>query len=78
MPTLIDDMKKLTDIKTKQSTAFYACLGMTLWDVKTRGLNWINGGLLAALAGIGLLGGAGHAFSLGGPPEPPGGAPPAP
>jgi len=53
---MLNAMKKLVDPRTKQSTAFYALLGIAGWDAITRGFNRFNAALLAALAVPGLLG----------------------
>ncbi len=45
--------------RTRQATAFYAALGITLWDVYRQGFHPINASMLAAMAGIGVLGALG-------------------
>lgn len=45
--------------RTRQATAFYAALGITLWDVYRQGFHPINASMLAAMAGIGVLGAMG-------------------
>jgi hypothetical protein len=49
-------MQSLIDPRTKQSTAFYALLGIAGWDVISRGFNRWNAVILAALAIPGVLG----------------------
>jgi len=63
-------MKKLIDPKTKQSTAFYALLGVAGWDVIQRGLNRWNLIALLALAVPGVIGAVAVAFSGKAPPDP--------
>lgn len=70
----LDQMKKLIDPKTKQATAFYAALGVVLWDILNRGFNIYSAVILGALAGLGTLGALAAAYGAGQPP----GAPPAP
>ncbi len=45
--------------RTRQATAFYSALGITLWDVYRQGFHPINASMLAAMAGIGVLGALG-------------------
>lgn len=49
----------LVNPRTRQATAFYAALGITLWDVYRQGFHPINASMLAAMAGIGVLGALG-------------------
>lgn len=50
-------MRRIIDPKTRQATAFYAALAVAVWDVIQRGLHVWNTVLIAALAGMGTLGG---------------------
>lgn len=68
---LLVHMKKLVDPKTKQSTAFYAALGVVGWDIITRGFNIYSAVILAALAGLGTLGALAAAYGVGRPPGDP-------
>jgi len=61
-------MKNLVDIKTKQATAFYAALGIVVWDTYQRGFNIYNAVILASLAGLGTLGALAAVFGVGSPP----------
>ena len=49
----------LVNPRTRQATAFYAALGITLWDVYRQGFHPINASMLATMAGIGVLGALG-------------------
>jgi 4-hydroxybenzoate polyprenyltransferase len=49
-------MAKLVDPATKHATAFYAAVGVTVYDVITRGFHPWNTVLMALLAGVGTLG----------------------
>lgn len=49
-------MRKLTDPKTRESTAFYAALGVAVWDVITRGFHLWNALFMASLCGVGVAG----------------------
>ena len=51
--------QRLIDPRTKESTAFYAALGITLWDIAHRGFQPLSAGMLALMAGVGTLGGLG-------------------
>lgn len=47
---------RMIDPRTKESTAFYAALGITLWDIFRHGFQPMSTMLLAAMAGLGTLG----------------------
>lgn len=47
---------RLLDPKTRSATAFYAALGIVLWDIKTRGFHGWNTVFLAALCGLSVAG----------------------
>lgn len=49
----------LINPRTRQATAFYAALGITMWDIHRQGFHPINASMLAAMAGIGVLGALG-------------------
>lgn len=51
--------RSLIDPRTRQATAFYAALGVTLWDVYKTGFHPINAAFLALMAGVGTLGALG-------------------
>ena len=63
--------KDLIDPKTRQATAFYAALAVTMWDIirPGGGFHPLNTAFLAALAGITVLGGLG-AVMKDKPPQP--------
>ena len=50
---------KLVDPRTKQATAYYAALGITLWDIIRHGFQPLSAMLLAAMAGLGVMGALG-------------------
>ena len=50
---------RLIDPRTKQATAFYAALGITLWDIFRHGFQPLSVALLAGMAGLGALGALG-------------------
>lgn len=58
---MLDMARNLVDPRTKQATAFYAALAVTIWDIARPGGGFhpINTAFLAALAGITVLGGLG-------------------
>jgi hypothetical protein len=47
---------KLIDPRTKQATAYYTALGITVFDIARHGFQPMSTLLLAALAGLGTLG----------------------
>ena len=47
---------RLLDPRTRSATAFYAALGVTLWDIKSRGFHGWNTLFLAALCGLSVAG----------------------
>lgn len=51
--------RSLIDPRTKQATAFYSALGITLWDILRHGFQPISAIMLAGMAGIGVLGALG-------------------
>lgn len=61
--------RNLVDPRTKQATAFYAALGITLWDVFKSGFHPLNTAMLAALAGLTVLGGLGAILKDRPPPK---------
>lgn len=68
---LLNMAKDLIDPKTRQATAFYAALAVTMWDIirPGGGFHPLNTAFLAALAGITVLGGLG-AVMKDKPPQP--------
>jgi hypothetical protein len=67
-------MRKLVDPATKHATAFYAAVGVTVYDMIVRGFHPWNTVLMALLAGVGTLGTwAALAAAMKGPPGPPAG-----
>lgn len=46
-----------TDPSTRTGTAWWACLVMALYDAAKHHLNLVNGGVLLALAGLGVAAG---------------------
>jgi uncharacterized membrane protein YjjB (DUF3815 family) len=48
--------RNLLDPRTRQATAFYAALAVTLYDIATKGFQPINAAMLAGAAGITVLG----------------------
>jgi hypothetical protein len=64
VPVLIF-MKNLVNPRTKAATAFYFALGISGWDVVSRGFNRYNAAVLAALAIPGLVGAAAHLLGAG-------------
>jgi hypothetical protein len=67
---------RLMDPKTRSATAFYAALGIVLWDIKTRGFHGWNTLFLAALCGLSVAGTLGWLLGRETPepkePDPPG------
>ena len=59
----------LRDPATRTGTAWWACLVMTLYDAVKHHLNLVNGGILLALAGLGVA--AGYLGQAQGPAAPP-------
>lgn len=53
---MLDMARDLIDPKTRQATAFYAALAVSLFDVIKRGFHPLNAAMLAAMAGITVLG----------------------
>lgn len=54
---MIEVMRRVTDPRTKEACAFYAVLGVSAWDVITRGFHMWNVIVLASLCGVGVVGG---------------------
>jgi hypothetical protein len=56
MRKLLVASSRILDPKTRAATAYYAALGMTLWDIKSRGFHGWNTLFLAALCGLSVAG----------------------
>ena len=53
---MLDMARNLVDPRTRQATAFYAALAVSLYDVYRSGFHPLNTALLAAMAGLSVLG----------------------
>lgn len=61
--------RDLINPRTRQATAFYAALAVTVYDVVTRGFHLWSALILASAAGLTAAGIIGAMMHLGPPPE---------
>ena len=54
---MLDMARGLVDPRTRQATAFYATLAVSIYDVLKSGFHPLNTAILAAMAGMTVLGG---------------------